>query len=104
MIWCRPVYGTGNYPRFLERYANAPEFPFVIPTMLFRPLAFVWRPLVSAVTAVPQLAFGGVVDWIGEGDRERYAQAALKGATQTLQQAVTTTVAGDWSMQEDEYL
>ena len=42
MIWCRPVFadsmeGLGVYP-------DAPEMPFVIPTMLLRPLRPMWKP------------------------------------------------------------
>jgi hypothetical protein len=56
MIWCRPVFaddmdGLGIYP-------DAPELPFVIPTMLLRPLRPLWKPLTEVV--------GPTVNWLWE--------------------------------------
>ncbi|KIW08002.1 uncharacterized protein PV09_00948 [Verruconis gallopava] len=47
LIWCRPVIadgmdGFGIYP-------DAPELPFVIPTMLLRPFAPIWKPLLLII-------------------------------------------------------
>jgi hypothetical protein len=47
MIWCRPVFassmdGLGLYP-------DAPEMPFVIPTMLLKPLRPIWKPAIHVL-------------------------------------------------------
>jgi hypothetical protein len=52
MIWCRPVFaesveGLGIYP-------DAPELPYVIPTMVLRPLRPVWKPLVDVIAPFAQ--------------------------------------------------
>lgn len=50
MIWCRPVFADGM--EGLGIYPDAPELPFVIPTMLLRPLRPVWKPLLEVVEPV----------------------------------------------------
>lgn len=50
MLWCRPVFaesmdGLGIYP-------DAPEMPYVIPTMLLRPLRPAWKPVVDIMAPV----------------------------------------------------
>ncbi|TKA71224.1 hypothetical protein B0A49_04167 [Cryomyces minteri] len=49
-MYCQPLYaktmvGTGVNP-------DAPEFPYVIPTLLFRPFGWLWRPLLSVLGSV----------------------------------------------------
>ena len=50
MLWCRPAFadsmdGMGTYP-------DAPELPFVIPTLLLRPLRPALRPMIQVLSPI----------------------------------------------------
>lgn len=54
-MYCQPLYahrmkGFGVNP-------SAPEYPFVIPTLLFQPVSFIWRPLVWVLSSFLTAAY-----------------------------------------------
>ncbi|KAK5108354.1 hypothetical protein LTR62_008384 [Meristemomyces frigidus] len=108
---------------------NAPQFPFVLPTVIFRPWRRVWEPVVDAVgcwvgsvvgwsepVAVPVPAFGG--GGVGGGGRVRgslvsegfgttaeWARTATQGVVRASERVVLSAVdaaAEVGSMWEDE--
>jgi hypothetical protein len=108
MVFCRPVYaypGTGINP-------NAPEFPFVIPTLLLRPFGWLWRPVVLLLrsTVVPAVRWLWGLAWFLWED-QRLREEWRKAATKTVGRVVRTATA-EWvglptagdSMADDELL
>ncbi|KAF2226490.1 hypothetical protein BDZ85DRAFT_50631 [Elsinoe ampelina] len=62
-IWCQPRYahdmtGFGVDP-------NAPRYPFALPTMLFRPVRWLWCPLTSTLVWVTGQIWTGLVAYLG---------------------------------------
>jgi len=108
MVFCRPVYaypGTGINP-------NAPEFPFVIPTLLLRPFGWLWRPVVLLLgsTVVPVVRWLWGLAWFLWED-QRLREEWRRAATKTIGRVVRTTTE-EWvglptrgdSMADDELL
>lgn len=92
---------------------DAPRAPFVALTLLLRPLAFVWRPLLGLLGALFSAATKDEepgVRWrpagsVGVGMDERLAGAAARAAAYTARAFVDRGggVAGGWgSMMDDE--
>ena len=103
-LFCRRVYSWDGTLR-----PDAPEWPLVIPTLLLRPVAFVWRPLVGAVGPL----LGWLWDfacflWDDRRLREEWRSAATKTAVKVLSTATREWFAGSTavadSMDNDEYL
>lgn len=108
MVFCRPVYaypGTGINP-------HAPEFPFVIPTLLLRPFGWIWRPIFLTLgsTVIPVVRWLWGFAWFLWEDR-RLREEWRRAATKTIGKVVRTT-AVEWvgqptggdSMANDELL
>ncbi|KAF4547092.1 Hypothetical protein D9617_59g026310 [Elsinoe fawcettii] len=62
-IWCHPLYardmaGFGVDP-------DAPRYPFVLPTMLLRPVRWLWSPLTSTVVWLVGQIWTGLVAYLG---------------------------------------
>lgn len=111
--WCQPRFayrmiGTGVYP-------DAPEFPFVIPTLFFRPVRWLWRPVLEALEAVFHAYFGEVEEEVvgfrlkGEdgmltrvGFEEWIAAATATGSR--VGRSVVDAVDEVGSMWDDEFL
>lgn len=64
---------------------NAPVFPFVIPTLLFRPFAFLWRPLFAGLAWCFGVLFSGSSsEDLYSGPRYYSAAAAAGKADKTF--------------------
>jgi hypothetical protein len=68
MYYCHPLYaeymvGFGVNP-------DAPEYPFVIPTLLFRPFRPLWKPLLQGLEASFTAGFHAVFGGPPERDLE----------------------------------
>jgi len=103
LIFCRPVLassmdGYGIYP-------DAPEMPFVIPTMLLRPFKLVWRPVINALEPLLLWLFNFVVycfqEAVAGGSEGSYPTSTLGLPTPTL-----TSFAPDaeWGIGQDAYI
>ncbi|KAG8626662.1 hypothetical protein KVT40_005607 [Elsinoe batatas] len=62
-IWCHPQYahdmtGFGVNP-------DAPRYPFVLPTILFRPVRWLWHPITSTLVWVVGQIWTGLVAYLG---------------------------------------
>jgi hypothetical protein len=108
MVFCRPVYaypGTGINP-------HAPEFPFVIPTLLLKPFGWIWKPIVLLLGSivVPVVRWLWRLAWFLWED-QRLREEWRRAATKTVGRVVRT-VAEEWvgmptggnSMADDELL
>nr|POF18516.1 hypothetical protein CFP56_63060 [Quercus suber] len=108
--YCHPAYATEMIGFGVE--PDAPVYPFVIPTLLFRPLRFLWGPLAEYATWI-----GGVIfEWaVGDVSSAPYNPATFAfsgreidrsrgrsreavhtlGATRTVQWMTATAALGD---------
>lgn len=101
--FCNPRFASwvDDYPD-----PDAPEYPFVIPTLVFRPLRWVWQPVCNALawafgaafhamfgdsssTARPPRVVGG-----REGDVGKKAWRAVSGTATSGKWAATATTVG----------
>jgi len=107
-VFCRRVYSWDGAVR-----PDAPEWPLVIPTLLLRPLAFLWRPLVGAAVRPlrPLIAWAWGLAcflWDDRRLREEWRRAAAKTAVKVLSTATREWFAGPTSvadsMDNDEFL
>jgi hypothetical protein len=103
-IWCRPVYSYDGTLR-----PDAPEWPLVIPTLLFRPFGFIWAPVWEVLEPAAFWLWDFVCFmWEDERLKEEWRKEATKTASKVLTTATTQwmgmpTAFGD-SMDNDEFL
>lgn len=107
LVWCRPVYSRWDG----RVRPEAPEWPFVIPTVVFAPFRFVWEPVLDGLG---RWVWPGV-RWIWEficflWEDERLKEEWRRAAARTAK-GVVSTVTREWmgvptgdSMDNDELL
>ncbi|PNS15831.1 hypothetical protein CAC42_4283 [Sphaceloma murrayae] len=61
--WCQPRYATRMAGFGVD--PSAPRYPFVVPTMLFRPLRWLWRPVTSTLVWLLGQLWTGLVAYLG---------------------------------------
>ncbi|KAF2398446.1 hypothetical protein EJ06DRAFT_532195 [Trichodelitschia bisporula] len=98
IIYCRPIYAS--YLTDEGIYPDAPEAPFVIPTMLFRPFRPIWRPVLNTAATFFHWAWGFASYILAEGRAPDVAKEAFTATTKVASQTVET----DMSMMGDELL
>jgi len=89
--YCHKLYGSSMHGFGVN--PDAPRFPFVIPTLLFRPLKFVWEP------AFGSLAWcGGVLgNWLfGDNAVSPDLPMAKPASTMSIRKAFTNSATQRW--------
>lgn len=95
--YCQPRYAVTMNGFGVD--IHAPRMPYVTTTVLFRPFAFIWRPLLRLFVRILGFVYQVFSDEIpkGSGAREGFRAATSHGRP-------GASVVPDWSMRDDGYI
>ncbi|KAK5125677.1 hypothetical protein LTR85_011951 [Meristemomyces frigidus] len=89
--YCHPLYGSSMVG--YGAYPNAPQFPWVIPTLLFRPFKFIWEPASESLAWSSGVLFHSL---FGDNAVSSDPPVAKPAHVGTVRKAFTNTLSSTW--------
>lgn len=83
---------------------NAPRLPFVTTTILFRPLAWLWRPILGVLQWVFESIYQALYEAVVEKENISSFQTMAETVASYTTQVVQATMEADYSIMDDDFV